>query len=206
MTIPAASASKIATAASTSAPAKVESAGTMSSAPERTTMTAMSVVASENSATRRAQMASREAGCSAMRRRTIPFTLVNYTKFAAQPAAQRDRDFARDRQHTNECGANRRRAALRPETLPPTARAAKRGGRVRRGPRHYRRAKAARLVLGRIRRLEVPGAQDDDPTRQETGPRKRRKEGTRPVSASKPEPAHSELARNRKTCRAAVAP
>ena len=64
-------ANRIARMASTSAPASVDSAGTISSAPERTTMTAISVAASENSATRRDQMASRDVGCSEMRRRAI---------------------------------------------------------------------------------------------------------------------------------------
>ena len=57
--------------ASASAPPSVESAGTISSAPERTTMIAMKVAASENSAIRRDQMASRDVGCSVMRRRAI---------------------------------------------------------------------------------------------------------------------------------------
>ncbi len=56
--------SRIATAASTSAPASVDKAGTISSAPERTMMIAMAVAASENSAIRRAQTASFEIGCS----------------------------------------------------------------------------------------------------------------------------------------------
>src|SRR4029077_13212140 len=64
MTIPAAKASKIAMQARTSAPARVESAGTISSAPERTMITAMKVAASENTAMRRAQTASRETGAS----------------------------------------------------------------------------------------------------------------------------------------------
>ena len=50
--------------ARTSAPASVESAGTISSAPERTMITAMEVAASENKAIRRAQTASRETGAS----------------------------------------------------------------------------------------------------------------------------------------------
>ena len=62
MTMPAPKASRIATPASTSAPASVDSAGTMSSAPERTMMTATKVAASENNAMRRAQTASREIG------------------------------------------------------------------------------------------------------------------------------------------------
>ena len=69
--IPAPNASRIATTASTSAPPSVDKAGTISSAPERTTMTAIKVVTSENSAIRRDQMASRDVGSSAMRRRTI---------------------------------------------------------------------------------------------------------------------------------------
>ena len=62
MTMPEPSASRIATTASTSAPPRVDSAGTMSSAPERTMMTATKVAASENKAMRRAQTASREIG------------------------------------------------------------------------------------------------------------------------------------------------
>jgi hypothetical protein len=50
--------------ARTSAPASVDSAGTISSAPERTMTTAIKLAASENSAMRRAQMASREIGVS----------------------------------------------------------------------------------------------------------------------------------------------
>jgi hypothetical protein len=50
--------------ARTSAPASVDSAGTISSAPDRTMITATKVAASENSAMRRAQMASREIGAS----------------------------------------------------------------------------------------------------------------------------------------------
>ena len=69
--MPAPNASRIATTASTSAPPSVDKAGTISSAPERTTMTAIKVVTSENSAIRRDQMASRDVGSSAMRRRTI---------------------------------------------------------------------------------------------------------------------------------------
>ena len=64
-------ASRIATTASASAPPSVDNAGTISSAPERTTMTAMTVVSRENSAIRSDQMASREVGCSIMRRRAI---------------------------------------------------------------------------------------------------------------------------------------
>ena len=64
-------ASRIATTASTSAPASVDSAGTISSAPERTMMTAIKVAASENSATRRAHSASRDGGSSMVRRRAI---------------------------------------------------------------------------------------------------------------------------------------
>src|ERR1700731_4385989 len=71
MTIAAPMASRIATTASTSAPASVDKAGTISSAPERTMMTAIKVAASENSATRRAQMASRDGGSSIVRRRAI---------------------------------------------------------------------------------------------------------------------------------------
>src|SRR5579863_7019902 len=71
ITTPAAQASSIATTASANAPASVDSAGTMSSAPDRTTMTAIKVAASENNASRRAQIASREIGCSAIRLRTI---------------------------------------------------------------------------------------------------------------------------------------
>src|SRR5271168_863596 len=69
--MPAPSASRIATTASASAPASVDSAGTISSAPERTMMTATNVAASEKYATRRAQMASRDTGSSAIRRRAI---------------------------------------------------------------------------------------------------------------------------------------
>ncbi len=62
MTMPEPKASRIATQASIRAPPSVDSAGTMSSAPERTIMTAMNVAASENKAMRRAQTASREIG------------------------------------------------------------------------------------------------------------------------------------------------
>ena len=61
----------MATAASTSAPAKVDSAGTRSSAPERTTINAMKVATSENSASRSDQAASRDTGSSITRRRTM---------------------------------------------------------------------------------------------------------------------------------------
>src|SRR5580704_19289723 len=71
MTIAAPIASKIASTASTSAPASVDSAGTISSAPERTMMTAIKVAASENSATRRAHSASRDGGSSMVRRRAM---------------------------------------------------------------------------------------------------------------------------------------
>src|SRR5580693_2197448 len=71
MTIAAPMASRMAITASTSAPASVDSAGTISSAPERTMMTAIKVAASENKATRRAQTASRDGGSSMVRRRTI---------------------------------------------------------------------------------------------------------------------------------------
>ena len=53
-----------------------------SSAPERTTMIAMDVAASENSAPRD-QMASREAGCSVMRCRAIKFVFVVTTRIMA---------------------------------------------------------------------------------------------------------------------------
>jgi hypothetical protein len=71
-------ASRIASMASASAPPSVDSAGTISSAPERTTMIAMNVAASENSAIRRDQMASREGGCSVMRRRAIKVRFRGY--------------------------------------------------------------------------------------------------------------------------------
>ena len=71
MAIPLAKASRIATRVTTPVLASVDSAGTMLSAPERTMMMAISVAASENSAVRRAQIASRDVGCSEMRRRTI---------------------------------------------------------------------------------------------------------------------------------------
>src|SRR5262252_4411121 len=76
MTIPAEKASKIAIQARTSAPASVESAGTISSAPERTMITATNVAASENSAMRRAQTASRETGASVNDCRRIQGRLV----------------------------------------------------------------------------------------------------------------------------------
>ena len=57
--------------ASVRAPPSVDNAGTISSAPERTTMIAMNVAASENSASRRDQIASRDGACSVMRRRAI---------------------------------------------------------------------------------------------------------------------------------------
>jgi hypothetical protein len=81
MMMPAPKASRIATTASANPPARVERAGTMSSAPERTTMTATSVAASENSAIRLAQMASRDVGCGAIRRRTMS------VGFQSRPAA-----------------------------------------------------------------------------------------------------------------------
>src|SRR5271166_5586920 len=91
MTIPAAKASKIAMQARTSAPASVESAGTISSAPERTMITAMKVAASENSAIRRAQTASREIGASVNSCRRIQGVLslgiVNYVD--RRPDSQR---------------------------------------------------------------------------------------------------------------------
>ena len=62
MTMPAPQASRIATQASIRAPPSVDSAGTMSSAPERTMMMATNVAASENKAILRAQTASRETG------------------------------------------------------------------------------------------------------------------------------------------------
>ena len=86
--MPAPKASRIATTASTSAPPSVDSAGTISSAPERTMMTAIKVVTSENSAIRRDQMASRDVGSSAMRRRTIRDSL----SLAYRPTAQPRRD------------------------------------------------------------------------------------------------------------------
>src|SRR5580704_991975 len=75
MTIAAPMASRMATTASASAPASVDKAGTISSAPERTTMTAIKVAASENSATRRAHSASRDGGSSMVRRRAITLRL-----------------------------------------------------------------------------------------------------------------------------------
>ena len=61
----------MATAASTSAPAKVESAGTRSSAPERTMISATKVAMSENSASRSDEAASRDTGSSIIRRRAM---------------------------------------------------------------------------------------------------------------------------------------
>ena len=86
--------------ASANPPARVERAGTMSSAPERTTMTATSVAASENSAIRRAQIASFDVGCGAMRRRTMSCAFQSRFAAARGDSATSDRNngFAKDRQ------------------------------------------------------------------------------------------------------------
>ena len=80
----------MATTASAKAPARVETAGTTSSAPERTIMTPISVAMSEKSATRRDQMASRETGSSIMRRRTmadkVPVSLFWPSRFGGSSA------------------------------------------------------------------------------------------------------------------------
>src|ERR1700726_492439 len=80
ITMAAPSASMIATTASISAPASVESAGTISSAPDRTMITAITVAASENSAIRRAQIASRDTGWSMIRCRAI---VIRFRRLAA---------------------------------------------------------------------------------------------------------------------------
>jgi hypothetical protein len=76
--------------ARTSAPASVDNAGTISSAPDRTMTTAIKVAASENSAIRRAQMASREIGASVNDCRRIQGVLpiAGHNSVVASPLAK----------------------------------------------------------------------------------------------------------------------
>src|SRR6266508_592241 len=76
ITTKAAIANRIASTASTSAPPKVASAGTISSSPERTMMIDSTDATKANTASRRAQTASRETGSSDKRGRTISQSLA----------------------------------------------------------------------------------------------------------------------------------
>ncbi len=71
ITMKAPNASTMPNTANTSAPAKVASAGTSSRMPERTIRIDSTVAASAKNAQRRAQMASRDVGSSAKRRRIM---------------------------------------------------------------------------------------------------------------------------------------
>ena len=76
ITMKAPNASTMPITANTSAPAKVASAGTSSRMPERTISTDSTVAASAKNAQRRAQMASRDVGSSANRRRAMRYPQV----------------------------------------------------------------------------------------------------------------------------------